>query len=73
MDGHGTSIIGGKRLDWEKGDTFCAPTWAWREHSVDSADETAVLFSFDDSPIQKPFALYRRQALLEGNGRQESL
>jgi gentisate 1,2-dioxygenase len=73
MDGRGTSIIGGKRLDWGKGDTFCAPTWAWREHLVDSADSVAVLFSFDDSPIQKPFALYRRQALLEGNGRQETL
>jgi gentisate 1,2-dioxygenase len=73
MDGRGTSIIGGQHLEWEKGDTFCAPTWAWREHMVDSHAEPAVLFSFDDSPIQKPFALYRRQALLEGNGRQDSL
>ena len=37
LDGRGTSIIGGQRLDWEKGDTFCAPTWAWREHLVASA------------------------------------
>jgi hypothetical protein len=32
-----------------------------------------VLFSFDDAPIQKPFSLYRRQALLEGDGFQASL
>jgi len=70
LEGRGRSIIGGVTLDWEKGDTFCAPTWAWREHTVASEDAPAVLFSFDDSPIQKPFSLYRRQALVEGNGRQ---
>jgi hypothetical protein len=32
-----------------------------------------VLFSFDDAPIQLPFALYRRQVLVEGNGRQAGL
>jgi len=74
LDGRGTSIIGGQRLEWEKGDTFCAPTWAWREHLVaSSAGEPGVLFSFDDSPIQKPFSFYRRQVLLEGDGHQASL
>jgi gentisate 1,2-dioxygenase len=70
LDGRGASIIGGQRMDWEKGDTFCAPTWAWREHSVDSRDSAAVLFSFDDAPIQRPFGLYRRQVLIEGDGHQ---
>jgi gentisate 1,2-dioxygenase len=73
LDGRGTSIIAGKRLDWVKGDTFCAPTWAWREHIVESTDPVGVLFSFDDAPIQQPFALYRRQVLVEGNGRQAAL
>ena len=73
LEGKGTSIISGKRLDWAKGDTFCAPTWAWREHLVDSADPAGVLFSFDDAPIQQPFALYRRQVLVDGNGRQAAL
>ena len=73
LDGRGTSIIAGKRLDWVKGDTFCAPTWAWREHLVDSADQSGVLFSFDDAPIQQPFSLYRRQLLVDGNGRQAAL
>jgi len=73
LDGRGSSIIGGQRLEWQKGDTFCAPTWAWREHTVASSDEPGVLFSFDDAPIQKPFSLYRRQALFEGDGTQSSL
>jgi gentisate 1,2-dioxygenase len=73
VEGRGHSIVGGVRLDWEKGDTFCAPTWAWREHEVASNDAPAVVFSFDDAPIQEPFALYRRQSLQEGDGRQESL
>src|SRR5438105_3376508 len=73
LDGRGVSIIGGKRLEWEKGDTLCAPTWAWREHMVASSDSMGVLFSFDDAPIQKPFSLYRRQALTEGSGHQSDL
>ena len=73
LDGRGSSIIGGKRLEWDKGDTFCAPTWAWREHMVASDASPAVLFSFDDAPIQKPFSLYRRQVLMEGSGRQDSV
>src|SRR5215216_1460685 len=73
LEGRGSSVIGGKRLDWQKGDTFCAPTWAWREHSLSSSDAAAVLFSFDDAPIQQPFSLYRRQVLVEGSGRQSAL
>jgi len=73
LDGRGVSIIGGKRLEWEKGDTFCAPTWAWREHVVAGSDSVGVLFSFDDAPIQKPFSLYRRQALTEATGHQADL
>jgi gentisate 1,2-dioxygenase len=74
IEGRGTSIVGGQRLEWEKGDTFCAPTWMWREHSVASdAGAPAVLFSFDDAPSQKPFALYRRQSLQEGDGHQSAL
>jgi gentisate 1,2-dioxygenase len=73
LDGRGTSIIGGKRLEWQKGDTFCAPTWAWREHFVDAREAPGVLFSFDDGPIQRPFSLYRRQVLMEGSGRQADL
>jgi gentisate 1,2-dioxygenase len=73
LEGRGSSIIGGVRMDWEKGDTFCAPTWTWREHVVDAGRGAAVLFSFDDAPIQQPFGLYRRQALVEANGRQSAL
>jgi gentisate 1,2-dioxygenase len=73
LDGHGVSTIGGVRLEWRKGDTFCAPTWAWREHEVADGEGPGVLFSFDDGPIQRPFSLYRRQVLLEGSGSQSDL
>jgi len=73
LEGRGSSIIGGIRVEWEKGDTFCAPTWMWREHVVASDAAPAALFAFDDAPIQQPFGLYRRQALLEGSGRQNAL
>jgi gentisate 1,2-dioxygenase len=73
VEGRGSSIVGGMRLDWERGDTFCVPTWAWREHVVASSTGPAVLFSFDDVPIQKPFSLYRQQSLREGCGRQAAV
>jgi gentisate 1,2-dioxygenase len=73
LEGRGSSVIGGVRMEWEKGDTFCAPTWSWREHVVDSSASPAVLFSFDDAPIQKPFSLYRKQSLHEGSGHQDAL
>jgi gentisate 1,2-dioxygenase len=73
LEGRGTSVIGGVRMNWEQGDTFCAPTWMWREHLVDASSGAAVLFSFDDAPIQQPFGLYRRQALVDGAGRQSAL
>jgi len=73
VEGRGFSIVGGQRMEWEKGDTFCAPTWSWREHAVASGDAPATLFSFDDAPMQQPFGLYRHQSLQEGSGRQAAL
>jgi gentisate 1,2-dioxygenase len=60
IEGRGCSTVGGVQLDWQQGDTFCVPTWAWREHQS-LGDKPAVLFSYDDSPVQQAMALYRRQ------------
>jgi gentisate 1,2-dioxygenase len=73
LEGRGSTLVAGVTLDWERGDTFCVPSWAWREHLVPSSGQSAVLFSFDDAPMQKPFGLYRRQSLAEGCGSQAAL
>jgi gentisate 1,2-dioxygenase len=63
-EGGGFSIINGERFDWEEGDTFVVPTWAWHEHAA--AQGEAVLFSFSDRPILQAFGLDREVALAEG-------
>ena len=59
-EGGGHSIIAGKRFDWQEGDTFAVPSWAWHEHASEGGE--AVLFSFSDRPVIGAFALYREQA-----------
>lgn len=58
-EGRGASVIDGQRFDWERGDTFVVPTWAWHEHRA--PDGEAVLFAFDDSPVQRALGLYREE------------
>jgi gentisate 1,2-dioxygenase len=60
-EGGGFSVIAGQRYDWEEGDTFVVPSWAWHE-LASAAGEEAVLFSFSDRPILESFGLYREQA-----------
>src|SRR5919199_1488997 len=55
-EGGGYSIIASARFDWEEGDTFVIPAWAWHEHASDNQGE-AVLFSFSDRPILQAFGL----------------
>ncbi|MDQ0163116.1 cupin domain-containing protein [Bacillus alveayuensis] len=65
--GSGYSIINGVRFDWEKGDFFVIPNWAWHEHV---AEEDAYLFSANDLPIMERFDVEREEAYEENNGHQ---
>jgi gentisate 1,2-dioxygenase len=56
--GSGTTIVDGRRLEWEERDTFAVPTWAVHEHVNDSGDE-AILFSFTDEPVLRALGLHR--------------
>jgi gentisate 1,2-dioxygenase len=66
--GRGSSVIDGQRFDWQKGDLFVVPTWAWHEHT--STDGEAILFSVQDTPIMQALGLYREQAYREHAGHQ---
>src|SRR5581483_6373359 len=37
--GRGTSIVDGMQIDWEEGDFFALPPWAWHEHANRSNSE----------------------------------
>jgi len=56
--GHGWSVVGGQRLEWEEKDIFCVPSWTRYQHGADSE---AVLFSFNDLPAMRALALYREE------------
>ncbi|OGA61563.1 MAG: NADPH dehydrogenase [Betaproteobacteria bacterium RIFCSPLOWO2_12_FULL_65_14] len=59
--GRGWSVIGGQRFEWEEKDIFALPSWAPHSHANASANEDAVLFSFNDFPAMRALALYREQ------------
>jgi len=65
--GRGYSVIDGKRFDWNQGDIFVVPSWAWHEHVNESGQE-AILFSIQDTPIMKAMSLYREEPYLENAG-----
>lgn len=69
FEGRGYSIINGRRFDWERGDFFVVPPWAWHEHANEGKEE-AILFSVQDTPVMEALGLYREEAYEENGGRQ---
>lgn len=68
--GSGTSIIGGRRFDWNERDIFCVPPWIWHEHANASQSDDAVLFSFNDLPVMRKLGFYAEEAYLDNDGHQ---
>jgi gentisate 1,2-dioxygenase len=58
--GTGTSVIDGRRFDWEPGDMFVVPSWAPVEHR---AHTPADLFTLSDTPVHRALGIYREQTL----------
>jgi gentisate 1,2-dioxygenase len=65
FEGHGYSLIGGKRLDWERFDTFAMPGGEWAEHVNASDREPAILFVASDEPALKSLALYQKHGRMK--------
>lgn len=61
--------VSGQRFDWQRGDFFVVPPWAWHEHTNNSREE-AVLFSVQDTPVMRAFGLYREQPFDQNQGHQ---
>ncbi|GAB2695348.1 cupin domain-containing protein [Kitasatospora kifunensis] len=68
--GRGYSVIAGRRFDWQQGDIFCVPSWAWHEHANLDDAEDACLFSFHDFPVMHSLGLYREEAYTADGGHQ---
>lgn len=52
LQGHGYSIIDGKRYDWEAGDFICVPMFSWHRH-VNSADGPAIYVASTTGPLSQ--------------------
>lgn len=61
IEGTGYTTIGGKKFTWEKGDTFCIPSWYPYQHfASDDHDKAPVyLYRFDDKPMLNSLGFYR--------------
>ena len=70
FSGSGYSVINGQRFDWQQGDFFVVPPWAWHEHANETDGET-ILFAIHDTPVMKALGLYREESYTEGDGHQE--
>lgn len=70
FEGRGYSVINGTLLNWERGDFFVVPPWAWHEHANEGKEE-AFLFSIQDTPVMEAPGLCREEAYRENGGRQK--
>jgi gentisate 1,2-dioxygenase len=61
VEGSGYSLLGGQRIEWQKGDTFALPIWCPHQHAA--GDANAVLFSFTDEPVLKALGQYREESM----------
>jgi gentisate 1,2-dioxygenase len=68
--GHGYSVIGGKRFDWQEHDIFCVPAWQWHEHVNLDPSEEAFLFSFNDFPVMESMGVKIEEPYEENSGLQ---
>ncbi|MEE8606183.1 MAG: cupin domain-containing protein [Nitrospiraceae bacterium] len=71
FQGEGATVIDGQRFIWGKGDIIALPPWSLHEHANTSANEDAVLFSIQDTPVIEALGLYHEEALAENGGHQE--
>ena len=59
--GTGRTAVGEQVLEWEQGDCFTVPSWAWHGRENSSQDE-AILFSITDRPLKESLGFYWEEA-----------
>lgn len=62
VEGAGVIEIDGRPYAWEGHDVLVVPSWVPHRH-LNPHNEPAILFSFTDTPLLRPFGLYREEAL----------
>jgi gentisate 1,2-dioxygenase len=58
VEGHGSTKVGDKVLEWRPNDVFVVPSWHKHAHT---APEESVLFSISDRPAQEALGIWREK------------
>ena len=69
LEGQGFTVINGQQFDWNEGDTFVVPTWAWHEHA-NTSKKNAFLYSIHDIPVMEAVGHYREEPYVLNGGNQ---
>lgn len=59
--GAGHSLIGERRIDWQAGDAFYVPVWAWHRHVNAHASEKALYVACENAPMLQNLGLALRE------------
>jgi gentisate 1,2-dioxygenase len=59
--GSGHSLIGDRRVDWQAGDAFYVPVWAWHQHVNAHAFEKALYVACENAPMLQNLGLALRE------------
>lgn len=61
IEGSGYTTIGEQKFTWERGDTFCIPSWYPFQHFTHGklGDDPVYLYRFDDRPMLRSLGFYR--------------
>lgn len=59
IEGSGYTTIGDDTFSWEKGDTFCVPSWYPYQHFASEGQHSVYLYRFDDKPMLIALGFYR--------------
>jgi quercetin dioxygenase-like cupin family protein len=59
--GNGHSLIGDRRVDWQAGDAFYVPVWAWHQHVNTHGSEKALYVACENAPMLQNLGLALRE------------
>ncbi len=59
--GRGSTVIDGRRYEWETGDSFVVPLWRFHHHE-NKSDKEAILFFMTDKPVMDALGFYREES-----------
>lgn len=58
--GSGVTEVEGERVEWEQGDVFWLPPWAWHHHENRDPGDT-ILYAVNDRPAMVALGFYREE------------